>query len=71
MDELDVGSGAALVKGHAERVEDEVGAHVGRELPADDATAERVDDKGEEHHSLPAAQVGQIGDPQLVGARLS
>jgi len=40
---------------------------VGGELPADDPAAERVEDEGEEDDALPAAQVGQVGDPQLVG----
>ena len=52
MHELDVGAGAALVERHPQRVEDEVGAHVAGELPADDAAAERVDHERKEHHSL-------------------
>jgi hypothetical protein len=37
VDERDVGARTALVERHPERVEDERRAHVGRELPADDA----------------------------------
>jgi len=55
MHELDVGAGPALVERHPQRVEHEVGAHVRSELPADDAAAERIDHKGEEHQPLPAA----------------
>ena len=40
---------------------------MGGELPADDPAAEHVEDEGEEDDPLPAAQVGQVGDPQLVG----
>jgi hypothetical protein len=67
VNERDVGAGRALAERHPQRVEDEGGAHVRRQLPADDAAAAGVDDEGEEHHALPAAQVGQIGDPQPVG----
>src|SRR5438445_3143665 len=66
MDQLDIGAGAALAERHLERVEDEIGAHVRRELPADDLAAVRVDHEREEDEPFPAAQVGQIGDPELV-----
>ena len=52
---------------HPQRVEDEIGAHVAGELPAHDAAREDVDDEAEEHHALPAAQVGEVRDPQLIG----
>ncbi len=45
--ETDVGAGPALVKRHPQRVEDEIGAHVGRELPADDAARVGVDHERE------------------------
>jgi hypothetical protein len=48
MDQLDVGSAAALTKRHLERVEDEIGAHVRSELPADDLAAEGVDHERED-----------------------
>jgi hypothetical protein len=64
--ERDVGAGAAPAERHPQRVEDQGGAHVRRELPAHHAAAVGVDDEREEHHALPAAQVGQVGDPQLV-----
>jgi len=66
MDKADLGAGPALADSHPQRVEDQVGAHVGGELPAHDPAAECVEDKCEEHDALPAAQVGQVGDPQLV-----
>jgi len=50
-------------------VEDQVGAHVGGELPAHDPPRVRVDDEGEEHHALPVPPVGEIVDPQAVGRR--
>jgi hypothetical protein len=52
-----------------ERVDDELGAHVVLERPADDAAAEAVDDNGEVEPALPGAQVGDVGDPQPVRRR--
>ena len=49
-------------------VEDEVGAHVLGELPADDHPAVHVDHEREEDAALPAAQVGEVRHPQLVRA---
>jgi hypothetical protein len=66
--ELDVGARLAAGQRHPQRVQDEVGAHVARELPAHHAPGEDVDDEAEEHDALPAAQVGEVGDPQLIGA---
>jgi hypothetical protein len=68
VDELDVGPGLAAGQGHAQRVEHEVGAHVCGELPAHDAAAVGVDDEAEEHQALPAAQVGEVRQPQLIGS---
>jgi hypothetical protein len=67
MDEVDVGAGPAVGERHSQRVENEIGAHVGRELPAHDAAREGVDDEAEKHHPFPAAQVGEVRDPQLIG----
>jgi hypothetical protein len=39
------------------------------ELPAHDLAAERVNDKREEHQPVPATQIRQISDPQLVRPR--
>ena len=64
----DVGAGPAHPERHFERVEHQRGAHVLRQLPANYHAAEGVDDEGEEQDSLPAAQVGEVGDPQLVGS---
>ena len=66
MDERDVGAGPAVAERHLERVEDQCGAHVGRQLPAHHLAAVGVEHEAEEHQPLPAAQVGQVGDPQLV-----
>src|SRR5581483_5243618 len=66
VDELDVGAGAAQVERHPQRVEDEIGAHVVGELPADDHPAVDVDHESEEDRPLPAAQVGEVGTPELV-----
>ena len=69
MDQLDVGAGPALGERHPQRVEDEVGAHVVGELPADDPAAVDVDHEREEDDALPAAQVGEVDAPELVRAR--
>src|SRR5215213_6346264 len=66
MDELDIGAGAAQVERHPQRVEDEIGAHVLGELPADDHPAVDVDHEGEEDRPLPAAHVGEVRTPELV-----
>jgi hypothetical protein len=57
---------AAQAVGHLERVEDELGAHVRCELPADDLAAVAVEDEGEVAEAVPAADVGQVGHPLLV-----
>ena len=67
MDEVDVGAGLAARQRHPQGVEDEVGAHVRRELPADDPPRVDVDDEAEEHHPLVAAHVREVRDPQRVG----
>jgi hypothetical protein len=67
VDQLDIRAVVTTGQRHPQRGEHEVGAHVGRELPADDAPAEHVDDEAEEHHSLVATQVGEVGDPQRIG----
>ncbi len=51
---------------HPQSVEHQVRAHVPGELPADDAAGERIDHEAEEHRPFPAAQIREIGDPQLV-----
>ncbi len=53
---------------HPQRVEDEVGAHVRGELPADDLAAVDVDDEAKNTSAFPAAQVGEVRDPELVAA---
>jgi hypothetical protein len=67
VNELDVGARLAAAERHAQRVEDQVGAHVvGELLPADHAAGEHVDDEAEEHPPCPAPEVGEVRDPQLV-----
>ena len=66
VDELDVGAGAALSERHPECVEDEIGAHVVGELPTDDRPAVDVDHEREEDDAFPAAQVGEVGAPELI-----
>src|SRR5882724_3598635 len=52
-----------------ERVDDEFGAEVVLERPADDATAVAVHDDSEIQPALPGAQVGDVGDPKSVRSR--
>jgi hypothetical protein len=47
-DQLDVGARVAAMERHPQRVEDEVGAHMAAELPADDHPAIGVEDEDEE-----------------------
>jgi hypothetical protein len=54
---------------HPQRVEDERCAHVRRELPAHDLAAEDIDHEAEEHDAIPAAQIREVRDPQLVRPR--
>jgi hypothetical protein len=49
----ETGPGAAAVKGHLERVDDELGAHVVGHRPADDPSREGVLDGGEVDPALP------------------
>lgn len=65
MDEL-VAGGSAMLDGHADGVEDQLGAQVVGHSPADDAAGVGVDHDGEVEESFPGAQVGDIGDPQPV-----
>jgi len=65
MHERDVGARPA--ERHPQCIEHERRAHVARQLPADDLAAIGVGDEGEEDEPLPAAQVGEVGDPEPVG----
>ncbi len=65
----EVGAGLAGAERHPEGIEDQVGAHVPRELPAHDAATEHVDHEAEEHHTLPASEIAQVADPQAVRLR--
>jgi hypothetical protein len=53
--------------GHANRVQDELGAQVVGHRPAHDLAAEGVDHDGEVDEALPGAQIADVGDPQLIG----
>ena len=66
VNELEVGAALATRQRHPQRVENEVGAHRGGELPADNPAAVGVDDEREEDQAFPAAQVGEVRDPELV-----
>jgi hypothetical protein len=61
------GGGFALVQRHADGVEDELAAQVIGHRPPDDPPSAGIDDHGEVEEALPRAQVGDVGNPQLVG----
>ena len=58
----------ALRERHVERVEHELGAQMRRHRPADDAPAPRIEHDGEIEKAGPGRDVGDVGDPELVGA---
>ena len=60
---------AAGADGHAERVEDELGAKVVAHRPADDPPAEDVLDDGEEEEALTGLDVFEVADPEPVRLR--
>lgn len=68
MDELEISAGSALGERHPERVEHERGAHVGGKLPAHHAAAPNVEHEAQVDRALPAAQIGEVRDPELVRA---
>lgn len=51
---------------HLECVEDQVGGHRVRMLPADDPPGEDVDHESNECRPLPVRHVGEVRDPELV-----
>ena len=51
------------------RVDDEFGAKIVLERPANNAAAEAIDDDREVEPALPGAQVGDVRDPQPVRCR--
>ena len=63
------GLGAPTRDRHLQRFDDELGAHVLGELPADDRAREEVLDGGEVAAALPGLQVGDVRTPQDVGRR--
>jgi hypothetical protein len=63
MCELIVGAWLAEPERHPQRVEHERGAHVGRQLPADDHPREHVDHEREVQDALPAADMREIAHP--------
>jgi hypothetical protein len=58
----------ALPNGHVERVEHELGLQVGGHGPAHDPAAADIEDDREIEESRPRGDVGDIGDPELIGA---
>src|SRR5436309_6225197 len=61
--------GPASLQCLLEGVDDELSAEMILERPADNATAVAVDHDREVEPALPAAQVGDVGDPELVRSR--
>ena len=60
--------GTAVVQGHVEGVQHEVGAQAGRERPADHTAGEGLDDYGQEQEAHARRKVGDVGDVELVWA---
>jgi len=58
----------ALPNGHVERVEHELGLQMGGHRPAHDPAAADIEDDREIEESGPGGDVGDIRDPELVGA---
>ena len=65
MDQVPVAE-IATPQRHLERIEDEVGAEVVGELPADDHPRVNVEDERDVQPALPRRHVGDVGEPQLV-----
>jgi hypothetical protein len=63
-----VQGGVAAPDGHLQCVQGQVGAQVAGQPPADQQAGVAVDDEGGVAEARPGADVGQVGDPQLVGA---
>jgi hypothetical protein len=63
---VDNAIGAASEDRHVKRIEDEFSAQVISHCPADDATAEDVQDDGKIQKSGPRRNVGDVGDPDLI-----
>ena len=61
------GLGAAAMDRHLQRVDDELGAHVLGQLPADDQPGAQVLHGDQVAAALPGLQVGQVRAPQHVG----
>ena len=60
------GLGAALPAGHLQGVDDELGADVVRDRPADDASGERVHDGAAVDPSVVGAVLGDVGEPHPI-----
>lgn len=58
----------ARPNGHIERVEHEIGPQMGRHRPAHNPAAADVEDDREIEEPHPDGDVGDIGDPKLIGA---
>jgi len=63
----DVG-GPALLDGHVQGRQDELGPEMGFHRPTDHAPAPGVEDDGEIQKPGPRRNVGDVGHPQLIGA---
>ena len=63
------GTGPAARKGHVQRVDDELCAHVVGHRPAHDAAAEGVVDGSEVEPPFPRPGGGDVSDPEDVGRR--
>ena len=60
---------AAVPQCDPQRDQDEVGAPVGRGVPAHDLVGEHLDDEGDVDEPGPGSAVGEVGHPTGVGCR--
>lgn len=58
----------SVMQGLLQRIQYEAGVHVGTDAPADDPAGEDIDHGGNVQPALPGGDVGEIRDPELVGA---
>jgi hypothetical protein len=64
-----VGADQSGVDAHGQRVDDQAGAHVCRELPTDHHPGGQVDHGGQVEPALPGLEVGDVADQPLARRR--
>src|SRR5690606_33090358 len=59
---------APIVDGLLESIQSQISLQRARHSPSHDAPREHVDHEGHVHEAAPSPNVGQIGNPKLIGA---